>query len=177
MPNCAGSCRPALLVPPRAMSSAGPTQNDRGRIAGRCCWLLHRRRQAHLRGRVGTGIPDKVLAALRRRLDPLAGKSSPLNVLPPRKTRFGSPLVLSRVHWVEPKLVAEITYLTWTGRRALATHCLCRAARGQVGGAGPAGSRARLIGGSGQDSISQRQSGADVSEHAQEWRSRRHRKL
>ena len=23
-------------------------------------------------------------------------------------------LVLSRVHWVEPKLVAEITYLTWT---------------------------------------------------------------
>jgi ATP-dependent DNA ligase len=25
-----------------------------------------------------------------------------------------SPLVLSRVHWVEPKLVAEITYLTWT---------------------------------------------------------------
>ena len=33
---------------------------------------------------------------------------------PPRKTRFGSPLVLSRVHWVEPELVAEITYLTWT---------------------------------------------------------------
>jgi bifunctional non-homologous end joining protein LigD len=28
--------------------------------------------------------------------------------------RFGSPLVLSRAHWVEPKLVAEITYLTWT---------------------------------------------------------------
>jgi ATP-dependent DNA ligase len=28
--------------------------------------------------------------------------------------RFGSPLVLSRVHWVKPKLVAEITYLTWT---------------------------------------------------------------
>jgi ATP-dependent DNA ligase len=22
--------------------------------------------------------------------------------------------VFSRVHWVEPKLVAEITYLTWT---------------------------------------------------------------
>jgi DNA ligase D-like protein (predicted ligase) len=65
-------------------------------------------------GRVGTGMPDKVLAGLRRRLDPLARKTPPLNVLPPRKTRFGSPLVLSRVHWVEPKLVAEITYLTWT---------------------------------------------------------------
>ncbi|MGO9421289.1 non-homologous end-joining DNA ligase [Roseiarcus sp.] len=66
-------------------------------------------------GRVGTGMPDKVLADLRRRLEPLARTSSPLSAPPPRKTRFGSPLVLSRVHWVEPKLVAEITYLTWTG--------------------------------------------------------------
>ncbi len=66
-------------------------------------------------GRVGTGMSDKVLADLRRRLDPLARASSPLSAPPPRKTRFGSPLVLSRVHWVEPQLVAEITYLTWTG--------------------------------------------------------------
>jgi hypothetical protein len=53
------------------------------------------------------------------RLDPLARKTSPLNLPPPRKTRFGSPLVLSRVHWVEPKLVAEITYLTWTADNLL----------------------------------------------------------
>jgi DNA ligase D-like protein (predicted ligase) len=66
-------------------------------------------------GRVGTGMPDKVLADLRRRLEPLARTTSPLSAPPPRKTRFGSPLVLSRVHWVEPKLVADITYLTWTG--------------------------------------------------------------
>src|SRR6202034_4509881 len=65
-------------------------------------------------GRVGTGMPDKVLADLRRRLEPLARVSMPLAAPPPRKTRFGSPLVLSRVHWVEPTLVAEITYLTWT---------------------------------------------------------------
>jgi ATP-dependent DNA ligase len=52
---------------------------------------------------------------LHRRLEPLARKTSPLSVPPPRSTRFGSPLVLSRVHRVEPKLVAEITYLTWTG--------------------------------------------------------------
>jgi DNA ligase D-like protein (predicted ligase) len=65
-------------------------------------------------GRVGTGIPVKVLADLRRRLDPLARAKSPLSAPPPRKTRFGSPLVLSLVHWVEPKLVAEIIYLTWT---------------------------------------------------------------
>jgi DNA ligase D-like protein (predicted ligase) len=70
-------------------------------------------------GRVGAGMPDKILADLRRRLDPLARKAPPLSVLPPRKTRFGSPLVLSRVHWVEPKLVAEITYLTWTADNLL----------------------------------------------------------
>jgi DNA ligase D-like protein (predicted ligase) len=70
-------------------------------------------------GRVGTGMPDKVLADLRRRLDPLSRKTPPLDILPPRKTRFGSPLVLSRVHWVEPKLVAEITYLTWTADNLL----------------------------------------------------------
>jgi ATP-dependent DNA ligase len=64
-------------------------------------------------------MPVKVLADLRRRLDPLARKTPPLNVLPPRKTRFGSLLVLSRVHWVEPKLVAEITYLTWTADNLL----------------------------------------------------------
>ena len=66
-------------------------------------------------GRVGTGMPDKVLADLRRKLEPLARASTPLSAPPPRKTRFGSPLNLSRVHWVEPRLVAEITYLTWTG--------------------------------------------------------------
>ena len=65
-------------------------------------------------GRVGTGMPGKVLADLRRRLAPLARTSSPLSAPPPRKTRFGSPLILSQVHWVEPQLVAEITYLTWT---------------------------------------------------------------
>jgi ATP dependent DNA ligase C terminal region len=64
----------------------------------------------------GTGMPVKVLADLRRRLEPLSRAKSPLSVPPPRKTRFGSPLVLSRVHWVEPKLVAEITYLTWPAR-------------------------------------------------------------
>jgi DNA ligase D-like protein (predicted ligase) len=70
-------------------------------------------------GRVGTGMSEKVLKDLRRRLDPLARPKSPLSAPPPRSTRFGSPLVLSRVHWVEPKLVAEITYLTWTADNLL----------------------------------------------------------
>jgi len=65
-------------------------------------------------GRVGTGMPDKTLADLRHKLEPLARASTPLAAPPPRKTRFRSPLVLSRAHWVQPELVAEVTYLTWT---------------------------------------------------------------
>ena len=38
----------------------------------------------------------------------------PLDVAPPRSTRFGAPLVLSRVHWVRPGLVVEVKYLAWT---------------------------------------------------------------
>ena len=33
---------------------------------------------------------------------------------PPRASRFGSPLVLSRVHWVRPELVADVKFLTRT---------------------------------------------------------------
>ena len=39
---------------------------------------------------------------------------APLDVAPPRSTRVGSPLVLSRVHWVRPELVVEVKYLTWS---------------------------------------------------------------
>jgi ATP-dependent DNA ligase len=44
-------------------------------------------------GRVGTGMPVKVLADRRHQLDPLARNTSPLGVPPQRSTRFGSPLV------------------------------------------------------------------------------------
>src|SRR5258707_15836877 len=63
--------------------------------------------------------PSRFSPIWRRRLDSLARKTSLLSIRPPRSTRFGSPLVLSRVHWVEPKLVAEITYLTWTADNLL----------------------------------------------------------
>jgi bifunctional non-homologous end joining protein LigD len=65
-------------------------------------------------GRVGTGIDHAELERLWRRLQPLATSKMPLDVPPPRASRFGSPLVLSRVHWVRPELVAEVKYLTWT---------------------------------------------------------------
>jgi ATP-dependent DNA ligase len=38
----------------------------------------------------------------------------PLELPPPRTSRVGSPLVLSRLHWVRSELVAEIKFLTWT---------------------------------------------------------------
>jgi DNA ligase D-like protein (predicted ligase) len=65
-------------------------------------------------GRVGTGIDTAELGRLWRRLQPLATSSMPLDSPPPRGTRFGSPLVLSRVHWVKPELVAEVKFLAWT---------------------------------------------------------------
>ena len=65
-------------------------------------------------GRAGTGIGHAELERLWRRLQPLATPKMPLDVPPPRDSRFGSPLVLSRIHWVRPELVAEVKFLTWT---------------------------------------------------------------
>jgi bifunctional non-homologous end joining protein LigD len=65
-------------------------------------------------GRVGSGIDNAELGRLWRRLQPLATDRMPFDIAPPRGSRFGSPLVLSRVHWVRPELVAEVKFLTWT---------------------------------------------------------------
>ena len=65
-------------------------------------------------GRAGSGIDTAELQRLWRRLQPLATEKMPLDVPPPRGSRFGSPLRLSRVHWVRPELVAEVKFLTWT---------------------------------------------------------------
>jgi bifunctional non-homologous end joining protein LigD len=65
-------------------------------------------------GRVGAGIAEAELKRLWQRLQPLATERMPLDMPPPRTSRFGSPLVLSRVHWVEPRLVVEVKFLTWT---------------------------------------------------------------
>ena len=65
-------------------------------------------------GRVGTGIDYGELSRLWRRLQRFATSEMSLDRAPPRSNRFGSPLVLSRVHWVRPELVVEVKYLTWT---------------------------------------------------------------
>ena len=68
--------------------------------------------------------PCLLLRRADRRLD-VVGEAPPqqlaaaLGLPPPRSTRFGSPLVLSRVHWVRPEVVAEVKFLTWTGDNLL----------------------------------------------------------
>jgi bifunctional non-homologous end joining protein LigD len=56
-------------------------------------------------GSVGTGFDGKKLAAISAKLQPLERKTSP----------FATPLKTDTpAHWVQPKLVAEVTFLQWT---------------------------------------------------------------
>jgi ATP-dependent DNA ligase len=63
-------------------------------------------------GRAGMGLSEGELERMWRRLQPLASRTRPLDVAPPRAGRSGSQLELSRVHWVRPELVVEVNYLT-----------------------------------------------------------------
>ncbi|HUH85493.1 MAG TPA: non-homologous end-joining DNA ligase [Stellaceae bacterium] len=65
-------------------------------------------------GRAGTGMSAAELRRLHALLQPLAVRAMPLDAPPPRTSRFGSPLELSRVHWVKPELVCEVRFLSWT---------------------------------------------------------------
>jgi len=55
-------------------------------------------------GRAGTGFSDAELRRVYDLLQPLRVPKMPLDAPPPRATRFGSPLELSRVHWLKPEL-------------------------------------------------------------------------
>jgi bifunctional non-homologous end joining protein LigD len=58
-------------------------------------------------GRVGTGFTESMLQDLRRRLRPLERKASPFaNKVTGR--------AMGRVHWVEPRLVAQVAFSEWT---------------------------------------------------------------
>jgi hypothetical protein len=66
--------------------------------------------------------PGAVIPATRcagARAQPLAVPKMSLSETPPRGGRFGSPLVLSRVHWVRPDMVVEVSYVAWTPDRLL----------------------------------------------------------
>jgi ATP-dependent DNA ligase len=66
-------------------------------------------------GRAGTGMNEAELKRLYGKLKPLETNTMTVSAPPPRTNRFGSPLKLSEVHWVKPKLVVQVRYLTWTG--------------------------------------------------------------
>jgi len=59
-------------------------------------------------------MPVVELEQVWRRLQPLVVDNMLLTIPRPRGTRFGSPLVLSRVHWVRPEMVVEVSYAEWT---------------------------------------------------------------
>ena len=59
---------------------------------------------AAVRDRANTVLPSRSLTPTSR------PKTKP----PPRGSRFGSPLVLSRVHWYAPSSWPKSKYLTWT---------------------------------------------------------------
>ncbi|GAA5234502.1 DNA ligase D [Verticiella sediminum] len=65
-------------------------------------------------GRVGTGFDQDTLASLARRLRQLERKSSPFAAaLPPHQRRYGhSPD--AQIHWVDPALVAQVAFASWT---------------------------------------------------------------
>jgi bifunctional non-homologous end joining protein LigD len=58
-------------------------------------------------GRVGTGFTEKSLIELRARLEPLVRRTAPF-VDPPKG------YAAKGVHWVEPELVAEVSFTEWT---------------------------------------------------------------
>jgi bifunctional non-homologous end joining protein LigD len=70
-------------------------------------------------GRAGTGLSGAELKRLYALLTPLQVQKMPVAVPPPPESRFGSPLQLSKVHWVRPQVVVEVTYLTWTEEKLL----------------------------------------------------------
>ncbi|HEU0035925.1 MAG TPA: hypothetical protein VFQ53_35180 [Kofleriaceae bacterium] len=62
-------------------------------------------------GKVGTGLDTKLLLDLRGRLDALAIDTSPF-------TR-ATGLPRSKVHWVRPELVVQVSFMEWTGHGKL----------------------------------------------------------
>jgi bifunctional non-homologous end joining protein LigD len=68
----------------------------------------------HYAGRAGTGINDRELKRLAGVLVPLQVPKMSSCGPTPRDNCFGSPLKLSKVHWVRPEVVVEVAYLIWT---------------------------------------------------------------
>lgn len=95
-----GKCRPR-----QELVIAGWTDPQGTREAfGSLLLGVHRNGQLEYAGRVGTGFGGPQLKTLLAKLDRLARSDSPL---------AGAPRMRD-AHWVEPKLVAEVSFAEWT---------------------------------------------------------------
>jgi bifunctional non-homologous end joining protein LigD len=65
-------------------------------------------------GRAGTGLPNAELERLWQRHQPWRSTKYGWTSRHPQGSRFGSPLVLSRVHWVRPEMVVEVSFVERT---------------------------------------------------------------
>ena len=91
----------------------GPTRREARGTSAPCCWVTTPKMDAWTTlVAPGTGMNDQELKRLAGVLAPLQVPKMPLAAPPPRENRFGSPLKLSKVHWVHPEVVVEVTYLT-----------------------------------------------------------------
>jgi ATP-dependent DNA ligase len=61
-----------------------------------------------------SGMTERELRTLLKRLRRLTARKMTVDAPPPTTSRFGKSLELSRVHWVRPELIVEVTYLTRT---------------------------------------------------------------
>ncbi len=66
---------------------------------------VYKNRELHYVGKVGTGFTQRSLQDVLNTLKPLEEKSSPFKKKSPRE---------KNIHWVKPRLSAEITFANWT---------------------------------------------------------------
>jgi bifunctional non-homologous end joining protein LigD len=68
---------------------------------------VHEKKRLRYAGRVGTGFDERTLRSLKKSLAALEVPSPPFDVPVPRA-------VVRGVHWVEPRLVANVRFTGWT---------------------------------------------------------------
>jgi bifunctional non-homologous end joining protein LigD len=65
------------------------------------------RQKLHYAGRVGTGFDERMLAALMKRFGKLGRRNAPVANPPSGRDARG-------IHWLDPRLVAEVRFAQWT---------------------------------------------------------------
>jgi hypothetical protein len=126
-------------------------------------------------GRVGTGIDTTELERLWRWLRPLATPSMPLEVPPPRSSRFGSPVVLSACIGCAPNSSPRSSFSRGPKTTCSAKSSLSGSARRQGGsGSAPAGAASQnALGGQSHRRLKKTKDFGQLNSTAQPRRRRR----